>query len=61
MAQVRIRIEKGKVRIEAEGYVGPSCEKAVRFFQQGLGGTEIYAEQKPEYFVSPETEQEQGR
>ena len=58
MKQIEIIVKKGgKIKIEAHGYQGSGCEDATRFMANRLGGNETSAQQKPEYFETPQSDE----
>lgn len=46
----------GSVKVEAEGFVGQSCERTLKGFLQRMGGEQSDPELLPEYY-QPETDQ----
>lgn len=50
MKQVTIKFDAvGNTQIEADGFVGNTCEDATKVFEDAFGGVEQGREQKPEY------------
>lgn len=49
--QVRVTIgPDGKVKFEADGFVGSSCEEATSFLEKAFAGKSVSRELKPEYY-----------
>lgn len=59
MAKIKIVVTAQGVKIKAEGYQGPACEKAVRFFADRLAGEQTNSENTPEFYQQPDQEVQQ--
>ncbi|HQA51097.1 MAG TPA: DUF2997 domain-containing protein [Syntrophomonadaceae bacterium] len=47
---------EGKIKVEAEGYTGNSCEEATKFLKSL--GTVTEENKKPEYYETPQIQEE---
>lgn len=45
----------GSIKVEADGFIGPVCEKEVLEFISAFGGETTHEEHKPEYYQEQET------
>lgn len=59
MGQYTIRVSKiGDVKIDAEGFVGESCENATRAVELAMQGVTTNKDHKPEYHESEQGERQ---
>jgi len=56
MKKIIVKIKKGKVKIEAEGYTGTSCQDATKQIEEALGVVDD-RDLKDEYYQEDENEQ----
>jgi hypothetical protein len=63
MARQRLEIiinPDGSIAVEAHGYEGPACEKAVNEMLRALGAKQTSSRHKPEYARRPVAEKLRG-
>ncbi len=51
MEKIIVTLKNGRIMVEAQGFVGNSCEEATKFLQE-LGHV-TSEEKKPEYYETP--------
>lgn len=60
MPKIRIVIEKGKVKHDVDGMVGPGCRDLTKPYVESLGlpESEIHEEEKPELHQTNQVDQQ---
>lgn len=57
MRSIRVTFEGGKVKAEAEGFVGQECEEYINIIKSAIGEA-THVERKPEFYQDAEQEQQ---
>lgn len=58
VAKVRIMVTPASINLAGEGYQGPACEQAVKFFADRLDGAAAVDEHTQDFYTTPVPEQE---
>lgn len=58
MAKIKITVTPAGINVAGDGYQGPACEKAVKFFADRLDGTVVTDEHTQDFYETPSQDQE---
>lgn len=58
VAKIKITVTPTGINVQGEGYQGPACEKAVKFFADRLDGAVVTDEHTQDFYETPEQGQE---